>query len=212
MTEAPVLAHFDRKRQTVVETDVSDFVMGVVMSQIGDNGQWHPVAFFSKNLLSAECNYKIYGKELLAIFTASEQWAPDLELCEYPFEVITDHKALGWLITTKKLSRRQARWSEYLTRFDFKIVYRSGRLNQEADDLTRRLQDRPQNDEDLRRKEQMRTILKPWMLSNEGKIDLSPSTKKVAPINDEDDSQQTVLDKIKKANRGDSEEMVQVRG
>jgi Holliday junction resolvase-like predicted endonuclease len=138
------LAHFDRKRQTVVETDVSDFVMGIVMLQIGDNGQLHPVAFFSKNLMSAECNYEIYDKELLAIITAVEQWARDLELCEYPFEVITDHKALEWFTTTKKLSRRQARWSEYLTRFDFKIVYRSGRLNQKVDALTRRLQDRPQ--------------------------------------------------------------------
>jgi hypothetical protein len=57
----------------------------------------------------------------------------------------------------------------------------------------------------------MQTVLKHWVLSDEVKIDLSPSTKNVAPMNDEDDSQQAVLDEVKKANRDDSEEMVQVR-
>jgi len=46
-------------------------------------------------------------------------------------------------MTTKKLNRRQARWSELLSRYDFKIVYRPGVLNRRADALTRKSGDLP---------------------------------------------------------------------
>jgi hypothetical protein len=34
------------------------------------------------------------------------------------FKIITDHRALEYFMTTKKLSARQARWAEYLSRFN----------------------------------------------------------------------------------------------
>lgn len=52
-------------------------------------------------------------------------------------------------MTTKNLSRRQARWSKYLSRFNFKIVYQPGKMNGKADALTRRSGDLP-TDEDER--------------------------------------------------------------
>ena len=67
MTEAPVLRHFDQSRKLYLEADSSDYVNGGILSQKDDDGVLHPVAFYSKNLLPAECNYKIYDKELLAI-------------------------------------------------------------------------------------------------------------------------------------------------
>ena len=65
--EAPILKHFDLSKQCHVETDSSDYVSAGVLSQEDDNGILHPVAYFSKRMVSAECNYKIYDKELLAI-------------------------------------------------------------------------------------------------------------------------------------------------
>ena len=38
---------------------------------------------------------------------------------------------------TKELNRRQARWSELLSDFNFKLVHRSGSLNAQADILSR---------------------------------------------------------------------------
>ena len=73
VTSAPVLAHFDPKKETHVECDSSDWVSSGVMSQYGDDGLLHSVAFFSKKLMDTECNYKIYDKELLAIVQAFEQ-------------------------------------------------------------------------------------------------------------------------------------------
>ena len=50
-----------------MECDSSDYVSSGVLSQKDDQGVLHPVAFFSKKLIAAECNYEIYDKELLAI-------------------------------------------------------------------------------------------------------------------------------------------------
>ena len=65
--EAPILIYFDPSKECHVETDLSDYVSAGVLSQEDDNGILHPVAFFSKRIVPAECNYKIYDKELLAI-------------------------------------------------------------------------------------------------------------------------------------------------
>ena len=64
--EAPILKHFDSSKQCHVETDSFDYVSAGVLSQ-EHNGILHPVAYFSKRMVPAECNYKIYDKELLAI-------------------------------------------------------------------------------------------------------------------------------------------------
>ncbi len=63
-------------------------------------------------------------------------------------------------MTTKTLSRRQARLSEYLSRFNFKIVYQPGKMNGKANALTRRSGDLP-SDEDERILQQSCVILKP---------------------------------------------------
>ena len=64
----------------------------------------HLVAFFSRKLTPAECNYEIYDKELLAIVNALEQWRPELEGTELPIQVLTDHKALKYFMSFKKLT------------------------------------------------------------------------------------------------------------
>ena len=53
-------------------------------------------------------------------------------------DVVTDHKNLMYFSTSKVLSRRQARWSEYLSQFNLVIHFRPGRLGAKPDTLTRR--------------------------------------------------------------------------
>ena len=43
--------------------------------------------------------------------------------------IITDHEALGYLKTQCKLSSRQVRWVDYMSRFDATIVYVKGAEN-----------------------------------------------------------------------------------
>ncbi|UTT90593.1 hypothetical protein NDA17_001888 [Ustilago hordei] len=66
-TSAGVLQHFDYHLPTRLETDASDFAIAGVLKQEHE-GQWHPVAFYSRKMSSAEKNYEIHDKELLAVY------------------------------------------------------------------------------------------------------------------------------------------------
>jgi len=100
-----MIRHIDYEREIIVETDASDYVSDGILSQHDDDGILHPVAFYSKKHSTAECNYKIYDKELLAIVWAFEEWRPHLEGSSQPIQVLTDHKNLEYFMSTKLLNR-----------------------------------------------------------------------------------------------------------
>jgi transposase InsO family protein len=122
----------------MIETDASDGVVAGIFSQLHPDGEWYPVAYFSKTMAPAECNYEIHDKEMLAIVKSLDQWRPELQGTASRIQIYTDHKALEYFMTTKQLTGRQARWAEALSEYYFMIMYRKGRQNAKADALTRR--------------------------------------------------------------------------
>ncbi len=88
-----------------------------------------------KTLSFAECNYEIYDKKLLTIIRCFEQWRAELQSVELFINVLTNHKSLEYFMTTKKLNRWQAKWAEFWTEFDFKIVYQLEKKNDKTDSL-----------------------------------------------------------------------------
>jgi Integrase zinc binding domain/RNase H-like domain found in reverse transcriptase len=74
------------------------------------------------------------------------------------FDILTDHKALEYFMTTKKLNARQARWAEFLSQFYFLIRYRPGKQNILADVLTRKHETKGSKDKDGHR---LQVLLKP---------------------------------------------------
>ncbi|RAL65789.1 hypothetical protein DID88_005454 [Monilinia fructigena] len=138
VAEEPILLTFDPEKQIIVETDSSDFAIGAVLSQPGQNEKYQPIAFYSRKLSPAELNYEIYDKELLAIVDAFREWRVYLEGSKYTVQVYTDHKNLVYFTTTKQLNRRQVRWSETMANYNFKISYVKGSENARADALSRK--------------------------------------------------------------------------
>ena len=61
-----------------------------------------------------------------------------LEETGLPVKILTDHKNLTYFMSTKQFFRRQVRWSEFLSRFNFVIQYRFGKLGAKPDALTRK--------------------------------------------------------------------------
>ncbi len=92
-TSAPILHHPDPSIPFVVEVDASNTGIGAVLFQRqGDPAKMFPCAFFSRKLSSAERNYDVGNRELLAMKAAIEEWRHWLEGAEHPFTVLTDHK------------------------------------------------------------------------------------------------------------------------
>lgn len=144
LATAPVLAHYRPELPTQLETDASDNIVAAILSQLSpEDGLWHPVAYLSRSMTPAEQNYEIHDKELLAIIVALNEWRAELEGLQRSdrFLIFSDHQALQYFMTTKRLNARQARWAEFLSRFHFLIKYRAGKMNVCADALTRRDQD-----------------------------------------------------------------------
>src|SRR5213082_1257440 len=54
-----------------------------------------------------------------------------------PFEIVTNHSALKWLQTCKMPKGRQAKWIMELQQYTFTIKHRPGKVNSNADTLSR---------------------------------------------------------------------------
>ena len=121
LSHAPVLALPDPDLPFEVVVDASGFGCGAVLLQ-----NQKPVAFHSYKFNSAERNYGGVEQELLAVI-ALRQWRCHLEGAK-EVVVVTDHKPNTYLDSkpSVQLSRRQVRWQEFLSRFDFKWEYRKG--------------------------------------------------------------------------------------
>jgi len=118
-----------------VTTDASDLGTGAVLSFGKTWETVRPVAFESMTFKGAELNYPVHEKEMLAIICALTKWKVDL--LGVPFLIYTDHKTLENFHIQRDLSRRQARWMEFMSQYDAKIIYVKGEDNTVADALSR---------------------------------------------------------------------------
>ena len=100
------------------------------------NNKFHPVEFYSCSLSPVECNYPMPDQELLAIIKSLTHWRHFLEGAEHTVIIHSDNSTLSYFMTNHNLSRHQARWSAYLSRFNFCIEHIPGKSNK-ANGLSR---------------------------------------------------------------------------
>ena len=137
ITSAPILRMPMDEAQFRVEADSSDFATGAVLEQFQDD-KWFPIAYLSKTLTETERNYPIHDKELLAIIRALKESRYLLEGHPQTLLILSDHKNLEYFRNAQNLSRHQARWADYLERFNFEIKHVSGKKQGKSDGLSRR--------------------------------------------------------------------------
>ncbi|GJP49979.1 hypothetical protein CLOM_g9136 [Closterium sp. NIES-68] len=89
-----VLRIADPERPFEVITDASDIAIGAVLMQDFGNGL-QPIPYESRKMQSAERNYPINDKEMLAIVHAFKIWMRYLTGAHVT--VRTDHKSLQYL-------------------------------------------------------------------------------------------------------------------
>jgi RNase H-like domain found in reverse transcriptase/Integrase zinc binding domain len=135
-TKAPVLRHFNETKPVVLEADASDLALRAVISQYSDDGLLHPVAYHSRKFGPAELNYEIYDKELLAIVDSLEHYHHMFDGLGQQITIYSDHHNLLCFTETKVYNRRQARWAEKLSKYDFVIHFRPGMQGGKPDALS----------------------------------------------------------------------------
>jgi hypothetical protein len=130
LTNAPLLRSPNEQLPYKVVTDAFADGLGAVLMQEGQ-----PICFESRKLNDAERNYHTTESEMLAVVHALKTWRCYLEGAT--FTVVTDHVSNTFFQSQPLLSRRQARWSEFLQRFSpINWAYRAGQDNV-ADPLSR---------------------------------------------------------------------------
>jgi RNase H-like domain found in reverse transcriptase len=135
---ALVLTHYKPGCPLVIETDASDYALAAILSQVEFDREIHLVTYLSQTFSDTELNYDTHDKELMEIYEAFKAWRHYLEGTEAPIDVVTDHKNLEYFCTTQILSRRQARWSTFLSRFNMVIRFCPNRLRTKPNALTHR--------------------------------------------------------------------------
>ena len=80
-------------------------------------------------------NYSTTDKECLAVIASVKKFRP--YILGKKVIVNTDHAAIRWIINKVDLQGRYARWKALLSEFDLEIKTRPGRVNSNADALSR---------------------------------------------------------------------------
>jgi transposase InsO family protein len=130
----PILIYPDFTKPFILTTDASNFALGAVLSQ-NQNGREHPICYASRTLNVHECNYSTIEKELLAIVWATKYFRP--YLFGRKFKIQTDHRPLNWLMSLKEPNSKLVRWRLKLEEFNYEIEYKPGKINNNADALSR---------------------------------------------------------------------------
>ena len=130
----PLLQQPDFSQPCILTTDASGFAIGGILSQ-GKIGKDKPITYASRSLNDTEIKYDTYEKETLAIIFCVTHFRP--YLYGRKFTLVTDHKPLVWFQNSKDSCSRVSRWRLKLAEYDFYVIYKAGKINVNADTLSR---------------------------------------------------------------------------
>ena len=123
----------------ILHCDASEKGLGAVLYQKRE-GKPRVISYASRTLTDPERNYHLHsGKlEFLALkWAVTERFSDYLCYGAAPFTVFTDNNPLTYVMSTAKLNATGLRWVAELANYQFIIRYKPGKLNGDADGLSR---------------------------------------------------------------------------
>ena len=137
LKNAPVLSAPNFDSQFKLAVDASDFAAGAVLLQEDNDGEDHPICYFSKKFSKCQRNYSTVEKECLALILALQHFEVYVSSSKPPVIVFSDHNPLVFLHKLKNKNQRLLRWSLMLQEHDLDIRHIKGKDDVIADCLSR---------------------------------------------------------------------------
>ena len=157
-----IFQHFNSNFETWIEINVSNWIIVAIFSQRDIDEQFHFVTYMSKKMSFVECNYEIYDKKFLTIIRIFEKWKSKcVEISmKNSIKYLIDHKNLKHFRFFKQFNRKQIKWIEFLTKFNFKIAYKFDVQKTKFDNLIRKFQNFFENNENEKQRYNYRILFK----------------------------------------------------
>ena len=132
LASATLLNHPSTTATTCITVDASDLAVGGVLEQFLD-GNWKPLAFFSRKLDKAQKSYSTFDRELLAMYSAVKHFSYFIE--GRRFHIYTDHKPLTFSLASnsERWTPRQQRHLAFIAEYTTDVHHVHGWDNAVAD-------------------------------------------------------------------------------
>ena len=138
LVNPPIMAYPNFADPFILHTDASETGLGAVLYQ-RQKGVLRVIAYGSRTLSPAEKNYHLHSGKLEFLdlkWSVCEQFRDYLYYAP-SFTVYTDNNPLTYVLSSARLNASGLRWISELADFNFKIEYRPGKINLDADTLSR---------------------------------------------------------------------------
>ena len=126
-------------------TDYSGQAIAAVLSQL-QNGQERLIAAVGRRTTKGESNYSSAKGEISAVVYGIRKFHHILSFAK--FQIITDSAALKYLHTLKNTRGITGRWLQELAGYQFEVHHRAGKINNNADSLSRAEHLKPPSEEE----------------------------------------------------------------
>ena len=132
----PILAYANFSKPFKLHTDACSTGLGAVLYQTREDRTEAVIAYASRRLRKAKSHYSAHKLEFLVL-----KWAVVEKFHEYlyglTFDVHMDNNLLTYVLTTAKLDVVRYCWVTSLANYNFRLHYRAGKANIDADALSR---------------------------------------------------------------------------
>ena len=147
LTKPSILAFPDMSLPFFIHSDACRTGIAGILYQV-QHGKPRVIAYASRSLKPSETRYPTHKLEFLAV-----KWVITEKFKDYlmgaTFTVFSDNNPLSYVLTTAKLDATMQRWVAALADFSFQIKFRSGKINIDADILSRPNEDDSNNNQFL---------------------------------------------------------------